>query len=153
MYRLYSDIRDKLGEPLWHDEHGVPRYCEFHPEHCGIYDRHVALLEIECQSCGQRFPVSASWDHGDAIQAWVSAGKPQGFKWEDALELPTPTNHGGSFTFGDAPWHGERQCAGTTMTTDTIRVLQFWSRDGGEHGFDWRRRPEFEVSYEALLTE
>ena len=30
----YLDIRDRLGEPRWFDEAGVPRYCEFHPDEC-----------------------------------------------------------------------------------------------------------------------
>lgn len=59
MYRLYRDIRDKLGEPLWHDEHGVPRYVAFHPSMCGVYDVHVALLEIECQGCGEHFQLES----------------------------------------------------------------------------------------------
>ena len=31
MHHHYADIRDRLGTPLWWDEYGVPRYCEFGP--------------------------------------------------------------------------------------------------------------------------
>ncbi len=45
----YEDIREKLGEPRWFDDHGVPRYCEFAPRRCSVYCRFVALVEIVCQ--------------------------------------------------------------------------------------------------------
>lgn len=149
MYRLYEDIRDRLGEPKWHDEQGVPRYCDFHPSQCGIYDRWVALLEIACQSCGQRFLVSDSYSQMDLIQAAMRRGG----NIAESPELPNATNYGADFSFGDAPWHGERQCAGTTMTTETLRVVEFWTKDGGEHQMDWQRRPEFEFNYPLMENE
>lgn len=147
MYRLYEDLRDKLGEPTWHDEQGVPRYCDFHPSRGGIYDRWCALLEIACQACGQTFLVSDSYSMTDMIRAGWKPGDPS------EPVLPTDGNGGGSFGFGDAPWHGEEQCSGTTMTTDTLRVVEFWTKDGGDCGMDWRRRPEFEFAYEPVREE
>jgi hypothetical protein len=143
MYRLYEDLRDKLGEPKWHDEQGVPRYCDYHPSCGDIYDRWAALLEIECQGCRQRFLVSDSYSPMDFIRAGWKPGDPT----EPAF--PAPDNYGGSFSFGDAPWHGARQCSGTTMTTDTTRVVEFWTRDGGDHAMEWQRRPEYEFTYPA----
>lgn len=145
MYRLYPDLRARLGDPLWHDDQGVPRYDPFHPSLCGIYDSFVALLEIECQGCGQRFPVSASWDHGAAfisLRASVSVRE----DWWKSPVLPTAEDSG-HFSFGDAPWHGEHQCSGTTMSTDVSRILEFWTRDG-EPCLEWRRRPEYEFVYD-----
>ena len=55
MYPIYRDLRDKLGEPIWHDEHGVPRYAEFHPSLLGIYDDWAVLFVVRCQSCGMCF--------------------------------------------------------------------------------------------------
>jgi hypothetical protein len=131
MYRRYPDLREKLGEPLWHDDQGVPRYAPFAPDLCGVYDRFVALLEIDCQGCGRRFLVAS------ATQA-----KPR-------LGLPTATEEG-DFWFGDAPHHANEHgtCVGVTMTTGVCRVVEFWTRDGGDHGFDWRRRPEHEFTYQ-----
>lgn len=149
MYRLYNDIRNRLGEPLWHDEQGVPRYDTFHPSLCGIYDRFVALMEIECQACEGKFLVSGSWDHSDAIResdlAALLKRKPRE-GWCEHPIFPTAT-HSGSFGFGDAPWHGIEQCSGTTMSTSVLRIVEFWSRDGGYSGQDWRRRPEYEFVY------
>lgn len=155
MYRLYSDIRDKLGEPKWHDENGVPRYCDFHPEHCGIYDRMVALLEIYCQGCERTFLVSCSWDHGMAIDGWLRAGKPadKAGVWLDDIEKPSAANHGGGFSFGDAPWHtwpDGGQCAGTTMTTDVRRVVEFWMNVDSD---GWTRHPEHECRYDGQEME
>ena len=31
MLRDYFDIRSRLGEPLWFDDNGVPRYVPFTP--------------------------------------------------------------------------------------------------------------------------
>jgi len=135
MYRRYPDLREKLGEPLWHDDHGVPRYAPFSPELCGVYHRCVALLEIDCQGCDRRFLVAS------AHTGYSSA------KLETAFPSQTDS---GDFGFGDAPHHTTEhgQCVGTTMTTDVCRIVEFWTRDGGDHGVDWRRRTEYEFSYE-----
>jgi hypothetical protein len=126
MYRRYEEIREKLGEPLWHDDQGVPRYIEFHPSLCGVYDTHVALLNIACQSCGKRFLVAASYN------AFI------GFRIQ--LSLPT-SDEAGSFGFGDAPYHGG--CAGETMTTDTMEIVQFWFKRTG----DWIQLSELQFRY------
>jgi hypothetical protein len=44
MYPLYKDLRERLGEPLWHDAEGVPRYAPFEPSLLGIYDRWAVLF-------------------------------------------------------------------------------------------------------------
>lgn len=150
MYRLYLDIRDRLGEPDWHDEQGVPRYVPYRPEHGGIYDRWAALLEIRCQGCGRTFLVSDSYSLMDVIKGGWKKGDPS------EPEFPSVDNCGGWFAFGDAPWHeydGGGQCSGTTMTTETLRVVEFWTHDGGAHGTDWRRRSEYEFDYGALYDE
>jgi hypothetical protein len=149
MYRLYSDIRDVLGEPLWHDEQGVPRYVPYAPQHGGIYDQWSALLEIQCQACGRPFLVSSSFSLSDMFRH-LRPDEPI----PQHPVFPTADNCGGDFAFGDAPWHdGDRQCSGTTMTTDTVRVVEFWTHDGGPHGFDWQRRPEYEFSYPVDESE
>ena len=141
MYRLYNDLREKLGEPQWHDEQGVPRYCAYQPSCGGIYDHWSALLEIDCQACGQLFLVSDSYSTLDLIRQKAGATE---LRQEPVL--PT-TSDAGWFSFGDAPWHGEEQCSGTTMSTEVLRVVEFWTRDGGPHKMEWRRRPEYEFAY------
>lgn len=130
MYRPYHDLREKLGEPLWHDDQGVPRYAAFQPSACGVYDQYVALLDVACQACGQSFLVSDSTSD--------EAHPPKFPTREDA----------GDFGYGDAPWHDEGRCAGITMNTVTRRVVEFWTKDGGPYKSDWRRRPQYEFTYD-----
>lgn len=143
MYHPYFDIREKLGEPLWHDEHGVPRYVPFGPEHVGVYYRYIALLEIHCQACDRPYLVADAYDQ---MQIFKNSGNTT-CKLED-LDGAMPTASGsGWFGYGDAPWHDDEQCAGTTMTTSVYRIVEFWTHDGGAHSLDWRRRPEYEFTY------
>ena len=55
MYPVYADLREKLGAPSWHDKHGVPRHCEFHPTMLDVYDDWAVMMEVECQACGKTF--------------------------------------------------------------------------------------------------
>lgn len=156
MYRPYFDLREKLGEPLWHDDQGVPRYVPYKPEHGGVYDHFSALLEIRCQACQQPFLVAASWDTRDAMEALRVSHREDQPTDPDVMKPVLPTaESAGSFGYGDAPWHGDRQCGGTTMSTDVFRVVEFWTRmvddnfegSGNPDDFDWKRRPEFEFTY------
>jgi hypothetical protein len=130
MLRDYEDIRSRISDPiLWWDDNGVPRYCEFHPSRCGIYDVAAALVDVSCQACGRRFLVAMTMDRS-ALQ-----------KLGDAYRRPS---HGdvGSFRYGDPPSHRHEGCAaGDTMNVEGVRVVQFWEREAGE----WRRRPAHEV--------
>lgn len=60
----------------------------------------------------------------------------------ECYTLPTVGNVG-SFHYGDAPshCHGADGCAGNTMNIESIRVLEFWQREGQ----DWVRHPEYEL--------
>lgn len=120
VYPLYSDIRERLGEPLWHDEHGVPRYAPFHPSLLGVYDDRAALFEVMCQSCGRIFPCAAG-----TTRLWpIMAGK--GTE-EETLDATLRRIIG----WGDAPWHtheGGGQCAGTTMATTIAGIVSVWEK-------------------------
>jgi hypothetical protein len=120
----YSDIREKLGEPEWFDPNGVPRYCPFHPDALGPYEKFVAFVLIACQSCGQRFHVAVSQR-----------------LWDGPFVFPTPEGIG-AFHYGDPPIHG---CTGDTMNCDTVRVVEFWRRDASR--FAWARDDVYEISY------
>lgn len=124
MHNDYDDIRSKLGEPDWFDEHGVPRYCDFAPRRCGVYIRYAALVEIACQACARRFQVVA------AFHSWYAPHFP------DVADV-------GSFHYGDPPNH---HCVGDTMNCETIRVIEFWRRDGATE-LEWRRDASLELSY------
>jgi len=110
----YRDIKDKLGEPKWYDEHGVPRYCKFAPGECGVYIDQAVLLEISCQNCCEFFEVAVTRD--------TRGGE----------------NEPLYFNYGDPPNHG---CVGDTMSSETHRVLQFWA--SGRNDWKRSRRKEW----------
>jgi hypothetical protein len=129
MYPIYRDIRDRLGEPLWHDQHGVPRYDEFHPSYLGIYDDWAVLFVVECQACGQRFHCA----HGlSSINLCIKSHMGDAaFAFEDKDDPSVVLPH--IVGWGDAPWHGTQQCAGTTMSSDVVGILQVWKKES--HGW------------------
>lgn len=129
MHNSYKDITEKIAEPpKWYDEHGVPRYCEFHPEHCAnIYANESVLLDISCQGCGEHFSVAMSWSNHMKRQSpsyYLKAGN--GLHWGD------PPNNG---------------CcgAGATMNCNDHRVLHFWERSLKGREWDWKRNPDLEI--------
>jgi len=127
MNHHYADIRDKLGVPLWWDEHAVPRYCEFSPDvNANIYATEVVLLEIRCQDCGERFRVAMSWDVWDRVQGYPTL----------AEQIKN-----GEIHYGDPPNVG---CcpAGPTMNSIPLRVLEYWEREPLD---EWHRFAEYEV--------
>ena len=131
MLRSYDDIHSRIADPIrWWDDNGVPRYCDFSPEKCGVYDDVVALVEVGCQACMKRFRVAVTFDGESRRQVG------------EQYALPTIGNIG-SFAYRDPPshFHGTDGCVGNTMTSESIRVLEFWQRDQQ----DWIRHPEFEI--------
>jgi hypothetical protein len=128
MWPAYDDIIERAGKPDWYWKYGLPRYGPFTPDACGIYDRHVAYLEIACQDCGARFHVAFS----------SSPFHPAGV-------MPTARSIG-DFHYGDPPRHG---CIGDTMNVDTLRVIEFWSKGLSIEvpSLQWTRRPELEFVY------
>lgn len=132
MLPSYADIRSRIAEPpIWYDRHGVPRYEPFKPQMLGVYDDFAVLAEIACQRCGARFLVAASWTRLD-----VFANSMVQRSLESLAE---------SFDYGDPPRHDDGpmgRCAGETMRSETVRVVERWERIG----FDWVRRVAGEAS-------
>jgi hypothetical protein len=117
MYPLYKDIREKLGAPLWHDSHGVPRYAEFHPSLLGVYDEYAVLFLVQCQSCHQVFPCAV----GHSKHVFTSEMK----VLKDVHEFIQDY-----VGWGDAPHHEDiPQCAGTTMSTSVVKLLSVWEKN------------------------
>ena len=118
MKQSYPDIHAlTTAAPLWYDANGTPRYAPHHPELCpDIYADTVALIAIECQSCQHEFLVQVSTKRraGHAIY------------WQQP--------------YGDPPSHeddgaGGVCASGSTMTSVPVRIVEFWTRSGG----DWQR--------------
>lgn len=108
-------------KPLWFDEQGVPRFCEFHPTRVVHRDaEEVALVEVQCQACGAAFPVALSWRSHDYDR--------------EMLDLPPmPRLTAGnkamphSYAYGDPPNTGCCR-SGATMSSEFLRLLQMWTR-------------------------
>jgi hypothetical protein len=73
VYQSYDDILSRIAEePVWFDEHAVPRYCKFAPDNlANIYAGEAALAEVTCQVCKRLFRVafSRSGTIADAIRS------------------------------------------------------------------------------------
>lgn len=146
MLRDYRDITSRLGQPLWFDSNGVPRYDKFHPDLCGIYDDYVAYIELGCQGCSKTFMVSVE---RRKFRMWPKVEK---------NELPEPPNEIGSFHYGDPPRHDipnptvedvyrggwSLHCSGVTMNSFPIRIVEFWEKN---KNFHWERTPDLEFVF------
>ena len=128
MLHNYPDITERLGEPLWWDEVGCPRYAEFTPNLVNnIYAREVILLEIECQNCERRMKVAMSWCPLLPLDSCPSL--------RSCIEDKT-------VHYGDPPCF---ECAGgATENCTDIRVLEFWRHAECK----WVRVSELEVPIE-----
>ncbi|MGB9792813.1 MAG: hypothetical protein ACPLTR_09605 [Thermacetogeniaceae bacterium] len=134
----YSDILDRLGPPLWWDEHGVPRYEPFDPYLCEPCSKAVALMEVECQMCGERFRVAVS-ANDLALFNWSKYHPNEDYH-------PTPQD-ARLFAYGDSPRHGYYGAclAGNTMSSIPIRILKFWEYN--KQTFNWERKKEYEIEF------
>ena len=129
MKTCYSDILSRTPEkPEWWDDNGVPRYGAFHPDLApNPYANEVVLYLIGCQACGTLFKVSRTWDKFSADQ-----------KEPPSLMIP-------DLYYGDPPNSG---CCnvGPTMSSESLKVLEFWAREGGS----WVRKRELEIDLEDV---
>jgi len=131
MHIDYGDITDRISEPpiWWLD--GVPRYKPFQPHDLDVYARKVVLLSCACQSCGKIFLIG---QHGRQS--------------EDLPYDDDPPSH--SYGNGD-------ECAGTTMTMEWIRIIQYWSRmpydPEVEGSGQWARDSSREVVFDEDLHQ
>ena len=126
MLPSYKDITDKLGEPIWFDKHGVPRYCEFHPSRVGVYARLVLYFKIGCQSCDAKWKVAV--DHSKASL--------QGYRlMENSVDI---------FHYGDPPIYGhDADCsAGATMNSVPIQVISLWKFSDMAANWEWIEQKE-----------
>lgn len=142
MKQEYRDIRIRLGEPLWYDENGVPRYDPFEPSMCSdIYAKEVALLEIACQGCFKHFRVALSVFPYDARGASVPSLKSR--------------IQEGVIHYGDPPFHKldmhsigtPVMCPGATMNCIDLAVCEYWFRDKSTNG-QWTRDRKLEVLFD-----
>jgi hypothetical protein len=137
MNNYFQDIVEKLGEPKWFDDNGYPRYCDFAPDEISnIYAREVAFLLITCQNCNTPFKVAVSSN---------------GFNWHGGPHSYRQIILDHAIGYGDPP---NMHCcsAGPSMTSNPVRVLEFWERyvDGV---FEWVRNPIYEINVDDYEDE
>lgn len=136
MWAAYEDIVKRLGQPLWYDEYGVPRYDPFDRKLVAdIYAHEIALVEIQCQACLKRFDVAFSYG---PMQQVSDPNLPS-----LSERVTDDTLH-----YGDPPRHDHpnaKGCSGATMNCNELRVLQFWRTS---QKYDWHRLGRLEVRLE-----
>lgn len=124
MNRSYDDITSRIdAKPSFYQEGGVPRWGPFSPmTFTDVYAVEAVLAEIACQCCDMRFHVLMERrQHGTPMRDQIAKG---------------------GLHYGDPPNVG---CcaAGPTMTSETMRVIEYWSRSDWE----WTRDAQFENAF------
>ena len=142
MNHNYNDIRSRIPEPpKWWDENAVPRYDTFSPgQVSNIYANEAVLYRIACQSCGEKFLVSAAQGTMEGVMA-AHSGHPY-YSLADRIRADT-------LHYGDPPNIG---CcpAGPTMNCEDIRVVEYWYREGVS---GWQRDASLEITLERLDSD
>jgi|ERR1700733_3381805 hypothetical protein len=131
MHPSYDDIIARIDtEPLWFDEHAVPRYCAFEPNRsANIFTSEIALIEISCQECAQRFRVAFSGMNFGHMNIMTLA---EGIKEK--------------LIFIEPPRHNLKTCAaGSATSCEPIRVLEYWRRPPRGDHTSWTRDPSLEI--------
>lgn len=128
----YDDILDLIEkDPKWHDQFGVPRFCDFHPEKSSnIYAKEVILLLIRCQNCSKTFFVEMNASHEIHEKNTLEY---RAKNWTAYKFIP--------IHYGDPPRH---DCVGDTMNSEPIEIKEFWKREK----IDWIRQPHLEINFE-----
>lgn len=145
----YSDITGLTDTtPKWYDENGVPRYCDFHPDHmANIYASEAVLAAIKCQGCQAEFRVAFS-ELNQNHKLWDERKKMRIAFLSDLILDRT-------LHYGDPP--NTRCChAGPSMNSTPISVIEYWVKpyirqDRGTPITDpslmnWTRERDFELS-------
>ena len=157
MHNAYRDITSRIAvEPSWFDEIGVPRYGTFSPKSLpNIYADECALVEIACQDCHRRYHVVFS---SSKMERVMSAMRLQQDVADIANRPIADAIRAGAVGYGDPPNYGHAAgCAGPTMSSDAVRVIEYWSRHSAacvdsenvvtdiERYMRWTRDPALEI--------
>lgn len=147
MHHHYHDITSRIAqEPLWYDEHAVPRYDVFKPgDVADIYADEVALVEIACQNCGAHFLVAFSASIAMTHVHKLMRGAADNTPIEQAPLASSIRD--GSLHYGDPPNAG---CcpAGPTMNCEDLRVCEYWRKN--LKTYEWERDPTLEVQLDTI---
>lgn len=111
MFIEYDDILRRISDrPIWWQS-GLPRFDPFQPRDISVYAWQAALVHTQCQECGARYDVAVLPDH----------------EWPDLRDYLAYT---GKLPLGDPPnaLHSLPRCAGPTMNSIQIEILEFWEK-------------------------
>lgn len=142
MHRSYDDMLDRLPEPNFYQEGGIPRFEPFQPgKTTGIHSKEAVLAEIACQGCGTVFKVAFERDEHEELNALTTLMRIPEYR-DGIIDLvkscKLEANHDvlarnilaheietRSLHYGDPPNIG---CcpAGPTMNSEMIRILEYW---------------------------
>jgi len=126
MNRQYDDLLALTDrKPSFFQMGGVPRWEDFQPgSSTGVSTVDCAIAEISCQLCDTRFHVLMESSRSDK-QTILEAIRAMTLAYRD------PPNTG---------------CcrAGPSMTSEMVRVLEYWERI---ETFHWKRDPSAEVAF------
>ena len=119
MHHNYSDITSLTeAPPKWHDENGVPRYCDFHPDNIAyVYAAEAALVLIKCQACKTEFFVAFS-ELNLKHKLWDDSQRKR-------LAFLSDIISDRALHYGDPP---NTQCCATgpTMNSVPVSVIEYW---------------------------
>lgn len=163
MHQQYSDILALSDQPpVFWQEGGVPRFTPFTPSVApDIYADEVALVRIQCQSCGHPFDICFTSSGTTRLVKALRATRiaDEAARLSETFRLSALIKKR-SLQYGDPPNIG---CcaAGASMTSDTVRVLEFHTRHHQQYVKDgvitdikayniWKRVPELEVEFEIV---
>lgn len=158
MNHHYKDIRNRIPEPpKWFDEQAVPRYDKFAPNQTAdIYCDEVALVEIACQSCGTHFLVAISSQRTDYVLRLMERDEYKSLPSKEAQNAwfeglsKSPLADGireKGIGYGDPP-NVECCPSGPTMTSDAIRVCEYWHQER----MDWVRDAALEIPLDTIYS-
>lgn len=140
MLRSYSDITSRLGDPLWWDENGAPRYEKFAPWMLGVYDDIAILYRIKCQSCLKPLLVASCESVMDRLRLHWTFGKDG-----EEMKKPNLEEFVVGIHYGDPPRH-DCPGAGETMNCYDVEIIEAWERY--TNSWEWTRHPELEIELE-----
>ena len=135
----YSDITSRLGEPLWWDPNGVPRYEPFKPRAAGVYIKACVLVDVRCQACPKTFKVCVAFDLMKKFDGFPQrSAYPNDECFMNAL--------GYLVHYGDPPRHAPQDSmdgciSGDTMNSVPIKIIEAWEKVGSPLP-QWRRIEE-----------
>lgn len=158
MHQHYHDILALTDrKPVWWQEGGIPRFCEFAPQELpDIYADEAAILLIKCQACGEKFYVSMSTNQstrfGTALRN-ANGNNERALAAQDKYSIAARIR-AGTLHWGDPP-NIDCCASGASMTSELIQVVEYHRRrdpiycEGGvvkdyEAYTSWRRNPDLE---------